>query len=175
MVVKLTNLSKNTEFLSLLKANFMNRTTPIFPHITTFAYTLLFYILQNTISMKRIISTADAPAAIGPYSQAVESNGFLFTSGQIPIDPATGQIVEGDITAQTQQVFKNIRAILQAAGYTMDHILKTTVFLADMNDFAAMNEVYAQQFEGSFPSRSAVAVKTLPMNVLVEIETICAK
>ena len=125
--------------------------------------------------MKKIISTTAAPAAIGPYSQAVENNGFLFTSGQIPIDPATGSIVEGGIKEQTEQVFKNIKALLDEAGYGFDNVLKTTVFLADMNDFAVMNEVYATQFKGTFPARSAVAVKTLPKNVLVEIETICSK
>lgn len=125
--------------------------------------------------MKKIISTTAAPAAIGPYSQAVENNGFLFTSGQIPIDPATGSIVEGGIKEQTEQVFKNIKALLDEAGYGFDNVLKTTVFLADMNDFAVMNDVYATQFKGTFPARSAVAVKTLPKNVLVEIETICSK
>lgn len=125
--------------------------------------------------MKKVISTAAAPAAIGPYSQAVEKNGFLFTSGQIPINPATGGIVDGGIKEQTEQVFKNIKALLDEAGYGFEDVLKTTVFLADMNDFATMNEVYATKFDGAFPARSAVAVKTLPKNVLVEIETICSK
>ncbi len=125
--------------------------------------------------MKKVISTAAAPAAIGPYSQAVEKNGFLFTSGQIPINPVTGGIVDGGIKEQTEQVFKNIKALLDEAGYGFEDVLKTTVFLADMNDFAAMNEVYATKFDGAFPARSAVAVKTLPKNVLVEIETICSK
>lgn len=125
--------------------------------------------------MKKIISTVAAPVAIGPYSQAVEKNGFLFTSGQIPIDPATGSIVDGGIKKQTEQVFKNIKALLDEAGYGFEDVLKTTVFLADMNDFSAMNEVYATKFDGTFPARSAVAVKTLPKNVLVEIETICSK
>ena len=125
--------------------------------------------------MKKVISTAAAPAAIGPYSQAVEKNGFLFTSGQIPINPETGGIVDGGIKEQTEQVFKNIKALLEEAGYGFENVLKTTVFLADMNDFAAMNEVYATKFDGAFPARSAVAVKTLPKNVLVEIETICSK
>ena len=120
--------------------------------------------------MKKVISTAAAPAAIGPYSQAVEKNGFLFTSGQIPINPETGGIVDGGIKEQTEQVFKNIKALLDEAGYGFENVLKTTVFLADMNDFAAMNEVYATKFDGAFPARSAVAVKTLPKNVLVEIE-----
>ncbi len=125
--------------------------------------------------MKKVISTKNAPAAIGPYSQAIESNGFLFVSGQIPVNPATAEIVEGEITEQTTQVFKNIKAILVEAGYTTENVVKTTVFLADMADFAAMNAVYAEQFTGAFPARSAVAVKTLPKNVLVEIETIATK
>ncbi|MGM9804706.1 MAG: RidA family protein [Muribaculaceae bacterium] len=125
--------------------------------------------------MKRVISTPNAPAAIGPYSQAIEVNGILFISGQIPINPATGEIVEGGITEQATQSFKNISAILNEAGYTFDNVVKTTVFLSDMADFAAMNAVYAQHFKGDFPARSAVAVKTLPKNVLVEVETIAAK
>ncbi len=125
--------------------------------------------------MKKVISTKNAPAAIGPYSQAIESNGFLFVSGQIPVNPATAEIVEGEITEQTTQVFKNIKAILAEAGYTTENVVKTTVFLADMADFAAMNAVYAEQLTGAFPARSAVAVKTLPKNVLVEIETIATK
>lgn len=125
--------------------------------------------------MKKVISTTNAPAAIGPYSQAIEVNGMLFISGQIPIDPATGEIVAGGITEQTTQSFKNVKAILTEAGYTFDNVVKTTVFLSDMNDFAAMNAVYAKQFNGDFPTRSAVAVKTLPKNVLVEVETIAAK
>lgn len=125
--------------------------------------------------MKKVISTSNAPAAIGPYSQAIEVNGMLFTSGQIPVVPATGEIVEGDITEQTVQVFKNIKAVLAEAGYGMENVVKTTVFLSDMGDFAAMNAVYAEQFTGAFPARSAVAVKTLPKNVMVEIETVCVK
>ena len=125
--------------------------------------------------MKKVISTSNAPAAIGPYSQAIEVNGMLFTSGQIPVVPATGEIVEGGITEQTVQVFKNIKAVLAEAGYAMENVVKTTVFLSDMGDFAAMNAVYAEQFTGAFPARSAVAVKTLPKNVMVEIETVCVK
>ena len=125
--------------------------------------------------MKKVISTTNAPAAIGPYSQAIEVNGMLFISGQIPIDPATGEIVEGGITEQTTQSFKNIKAILTEAGYTFDNVVKTTVFLSDMANFGAMNEVYAKNFSGDFPARSAVAVKALPKNVLVEVETIAAK
>ena len=122
--------------------------------------------------MKKIIATKNAPAAIGPYSQAVQAGNMLFASGQLGLDPATGQFPEGGVKAQTAQAFKNVNAILTEAGLTMDNVVKTTVFLADMGDFAAMNEVYAAQFEGTFPARSAVAVKTLPKNALVEVEVI---
>ncbi|MDR2121225.1 MAG: RidA family protein [Tannerella sp.] len=122
--------------------------------------------------MKKIISTTQAPAAIGPYSQAVLAGNIFFVSGQLGIDPVTNAFVEGGVQAQTLQAFNNIKAILSEAGYTMRDIVKTTVFLADMADFAAMNEVYAARFDGNFPARSAVAVKTLPKNGLVEIEVI---
>jgi len=122
--------------------------------------------------MKKVIQTHLAPAAIGPYSQAVEKGGILFASGQLGIEPATGTFVEGGVKAQTAQAFNNIRAVLSEAGYTMADIVKTTVYLADMADFAAVNEIYASQFEGTFPARSALAVKTLPKNGLVEIEVI---
>ena len=125
--------------------------------------------------MKKVISTSNAPAAIGPYSQAIQVGNMLFMSGQLGIDPSTGAFAEGGVTEQTIQSFKNMNAILTEAGYTMNDVVKTTVFLADMNDFAAMNTVYASQFEGSFPARSAVAVKTLPKNGLVEIEVIAVK
>ena len=125
--------------------------------------------------MKTIISTDQAPAAIGPYSQAIEFNGMVITSGQIPIIPATGTFPEG-IREQTRQSLTNVKAILAAAGTDMDHVLKTTVFLSDMNNFGAMNEVYATFFtEGSYPSRSAVEVARLPKDALVEIEVIAAK
>ena len=125
--------------------------------------------------MKTVISTSQAPAAIGPYAQAVETNGLVITSGQLPIDPATGAFPEG-IQAQTRQSLTNVKAILTEAGTDMDHVLKTTVFLSDMNNFAAMNEVYAPFFtEGSYPSRSAVEVARLPKDALVEIEVIAAK
>ena len=125
--------------------------------------------------MKTIISTSQAPAAIGPYAQAVENNGLVITSGQLPIDPATGAFPEG-IQAQTRQSLTNVKSILTEAGTDMDHVLKTTVFLSDMNNFAAMNEVYATFFtEGSYPSRSAVEVARLPKDALVEIEVIAAK
>ncbi len=126
--------------------------------------------------MKNVIATAAAPAAIGPYSQAIDCGSFVFTSGQVPFDPATGVLVEGDITVQTHQVFKNIKAVLAAAGLTMDNVVKTTVFLQNMGDFAAMNAVYAEYFtEGQYPARSAVEVAALPKGALVEIETICVK
>ena len=125
---------------------------------------------------KNIIATTNAPAAIGPNSQAIDCGSLLITSGQIPIDPATGNLVEGDITAQTRQSLTNVKAILEAAGLTMDNVAKTTVFLAHMSDFAAMNAVYAEFFtEGNYPARSAVEVGALPKGALVEIETICLK
>ncbi|WP_455250150.1 RidA family protein [Porphyromonas sp.] len=124
--------------------------------------------------MKKIIATDKAPAAIGPYSQAVLLDDTLYASGQLGIDPSTGDFPEG-ITAQTEQSFRNIHAILAEAGMTIDDVVKTTCFLADMGDFAAMNTVYERQFTGSFPARSAVAVKTLPKNGLVEIEIIARK
>lgn len=125
--------------------------------------------------MKKVIQTTQAPAAIGPYSQAIRIDNMLFASGQLGIDPATGNFVEGAVKEQTFQVFKNIRAILEEAQFTMQDIIKTTVFLADMSDFATVNEVYASHFEGDYPARSAVAVKTLPKNGLVEIEVIAYK
>lgn len=125
--------------------------------------------------MKKVISTTNAPAAIGPYSQAVEFDNMLITSGQLGLAPKTGAFVEGGVTEQTEQVFRNLKAILDEAGYTFDHVIKTTCFLADMADFAAMNAVYEKNFSGAFPARSAVAVKTLPKNGLVEIEVIARK
>ena len=121
--------------------------------------------------MKKVISTPKAPAAIGPYSQAIETEGYLFTSGQIPINPATGEITGADIATQAEQVMKNIGEILKAAGASYENVAKTTCFLADMGDFAAFNEVYARYFSGK-PARSCVAVKTLPKNVLCEVEVI---
>ena len=125
---------------------------------------------------KNIIATANAPAAIGPYSQAIDCGSFIVTSGQIPIDPATGNLVEGGITGETRQSLTNVKAVVEAAGLTMDHVAKTTVFLQNMADFAAMNAVYAEFFtEGNYPARSAVEVGALPKGALVEIETICIK
>lgn len=125
--------------------------------------------------MKKVISTKNAPAAIGPYNQAILMDNMLYASGQLGLDPATGDFVAGGVTEQTEQVFKNIRAILDEAGMTMDNIIKTTCFLSDMANFGAMNAVYEKQFTGDFPARSAVAVKTLPKNGLVEIEIIAIK
>lgn len=122
------------------------------------------------------ISTEKAPAAIGPYSQAIDSGmGLVFVSGQLPIDPSTGAFPEGGVKEQTRQSLTNARAILEAAGLELRNVVKTTVFLAHMADFAAMNEVYAQFFEAPFPARSAVAVKTLPKGALVEVECIASK
>ena len=122
--------------------------------------------------MKQVIHTDSAPAAIGPYSQAIQIGDLLFVSGQVPIDPSTGAIVEGDIKSQAQQSLNNLKAILNAAGTNMGAVVKTTVFLADMNDFAAMNEVYAQFFQEPFPTRSAVQAARLPKDAKVEIEAI---
>lgn len=116
-----------------------------------------------------------APKALGPYSQAIIAGGFVFASGQVPIDPATGNFVEGGIKEQTRQSLTNAKHILEEAGTDLQHVVKTTVFLSDMADFAAMNEVYAEFFSQPFPARSAVAVKTLPKNALVEVECIAVK
>lgn len=124
--------------------------------------------------MKKQIATTKAPGAIGPYSQAIDTGTFVYISGQIPVDPATGNIPEG-ITAQTTQSLSNVKAILAEAGLTVDNVVKTTVFLADMNDFAAMNAVYAEVFTAPFPARSAVAVRELPKQVLVEVEVIAVR
>lgn len=125
--------------------------------------------------MKKVISTSKAPAAIGPYSQAIEVNGTLYVSGQIPIDPATGKVVEGGIVEQTQQVLRNIEAILTEAGYTFEHVVKSTCLLSDMANFKAMNEVYAAVYDTNPPARAAFAVKELPLGVLIEIESVAVK
>ena len=122
--------------------------------------------------MKEIISTDKAPAAIGPYSQAVLTGNLLFTSGMIPIDPATGQLVEGGIEVQARQAIGNLAALLEASGTGLDKVVKTVVFIKDMNDFAKVNEVYASFFKESFPARSCVEVARLPKDVLIEIEAI---
>ena len=123
----------------------------------------------------KVLQTEKAPAAIGPYSQAIEVNGFVFASGQIPIDPATGEFVEGGIEEQTRQALTNASQIMAEAGIDLSHVIKTTVYLADMSDFAAMNKVYATFFKPLFPARSAVAVKALPKGALVEVECIAVK
>ena len=120
----------------------------------------------------KVISTKKAPAAIGPYSQAIQVGNLVYTSGQIPIDPAIGTFVEGGIKEQTRQSLTNVKAILEEAGLSMSNVVKTTVFLADMNDFADMNAVYAEFFAEPYPARSAVAVKTLPKGALIEIEVV---
>ena len=125
--------------------------------------------------MKKVIATDKAPAAIGPYSQAIEANNMIFISGQLPVDPATGEFPSGGIKEQTQQSFANIKAILTEAGLTTDNIVKTTVFLSDIAYFGGMNEVYATQFTGTFPARSAFAVKDLPKGAMVEIEVIAIR
>lgn len=124
--------------------------------------------------MKPIVTSA-APAAIGPYSQAIEVNGFVYASGQLPIDPATGAFPEGGVQEQTRQSLLNVKAILEEAGLTLANVVKTTVYLDDMGDFAAMNEIYSQFFSQPFPARSAVAVKALPKGALVEVEVVAAR
>lgn len=123
----------------------------------------------------KTIQTTKAPAAIGPYSQAVEANGFVFASGQLGINPATGEFIEGDVQAQTRQALTNARAIMNEAGLDLNNVIKTTVFLSDMANFAAMNEIYSEFFSEPYPARSAVAVKTLPKNALVEVECIAVR
>jgi 2-iminobutanoate/2-iminopropanoate deaminase len=122
--------------------------------------------------MRQAVSTPSAPAAIGPYSQAIKAGHLLFVSGQVPIDPASGQIVAGDIAQQTRRVFENIGAILSAAGLSFDAVVRTTVYLADMNEFAAMNEVYATYFSAPAPARATVQVSRLPRDARVEIDAI---
>ena len=125
--------------------------------------------------MSRIIHTSKAPAAVGPYSQAVEANGMLFISGQIPLDPKTGKIVEGGIVEQTEQVMQNIKAILVEAGYNFSDVIKSTCLLSSMENFGAMNEIYSKYYSVNPPARAAFAVKELPLSVMVEIETIAVK
>jgi 2-iminobutanoate/2-iminopropanoate deaminase len=122
--------------------------------------------------MKEIINTKESPAAIGPYSQAVKHGNLLITSGQIPLDPVSGEVVDGDITVQTTRVLDNLAAVLKAGGASIDNVIKTTCFLDDMADFAAFNAVYAKYFTGEAPARSCVAVERLPKDVLVEVEAI---
>lgn len=125
-------------------------------------------------TMKNVIATENAPAAIGPYSQAIEVNGMVYTSGVIPVVPATGEIPEGSV-AQAKQAFQNLKNLIEASGTTMDKVVKTTVFIKEMNDFAAINEVYAEFFPAPFPARSCVEVARLPKDVMLEIEAIALK
>lgn len=125
--------------------------------------------------MKQVIDTENAPKAIGPYSQAILSGNTLYISGQVPIDPTTGKLVDGDITTQTEQVMKNIEAILEVAGFGFENVVKSTCLLSDMKNFAAMNEVYGKYYPVNQPARAAFAVKELPLSVLIEIETIAVK
>ena len=122
--------------------------------------------------MRNVISTPDAPKAIGPYSQAIKANGFVFVSGQVAIDPATQQVISGDVAAQTERVLKNLSEILKAAGSGLENVVRSGVFLKSMNDFAAMNEVYGKFFSSNPPARSTVEVSRLPKDVLVEIDVI---
>jgi 2-iminobutanoate/2-iminopropanoate deaminase len=124
--------------------------------------------------MRQAISTRSAPAAIGPYSQAIRAGSLLFVSGQIPIDPASGTLVDGDIAAQTHRVFRNLAAVLEAAGATLDHVVRATVYLADMNDFAAVNEVYGSYFTAPAPARATVQAARLPRDARIEIDVIAS-
>lgn len=125
--------------------------------------------------MKKVIKTDKAPQAIGPYSQAIEVNSMVYTSGVVPIDPATGNVVEGDIKVQATRVFDSMKALLEAAGSSCEDVVKTTVFIKDMNDFAALNEIYANYFTGDYPARSCVEVARLPKDVLIEMEAVALK
>ena len=125
--------------------------------------------------MKTVIASAEAPAAVGPYSQAIATGNLVFCAGQIPLDPSTGNLIEGDVAAQTRRVIANIEAVLTAAGVTLNDVVKTTVFLLDMNDFAAMNAVYAEHFSEPFPARSTIQVARLPKDARVEIEVIASR
>jgi 2-iminobutanoate/2-iminopropanoate deaminase len=127
------------------------------------------------MNMKKVVFTEQAPAALGPYSQAIEKNGQLYVSGQVPINPFTGKVVEGGIKEQTEQVMKNIEAILFKAGYSFADVVKSTCLLSDMGNFAAMNEVYARYYKKNPPARAAFAVNELPLSVMIEIETIAIK
>jgi 2-iminobutanoate/2-iminopropanoate deaminase len=124
---------------------------------------------------KKIVTTSAAPAAVGPYSQATRAGDFVFTAGQIPLDPATGKIVDGDIQAQTRRALQNLQAVLEAAGCTLENVLKTTVFLQNMEDFRAMNDVYATFFATNPPARSAVEVAALPLGAQIEIEAVALR
>jgi 2-iminobutanoate/2-iminopropanoate deaminase len=134
----------------------------------------MLFTLEGVSFMKDVVLTARAPKPIGPYSQAIQSNGLLFVSGQVALDPQSGEFVAADVRQQTERVLENVKAILEAAGAAFQHVVKTTVFLKDMNDFAAMNEVYARYFSAAPPARSTVEVTRLPKDALVEIEVIAS-
>jgi 2-iminobutanoate/2-iminopropanoate deaminase len=141
------------------------------PHVRLNASATRRQKLQEELVIETV-ATDRGPKAIGPYSQAIRANGFVFLSGQIPLDPKTQQVVEGDVAVQTERVLENLKGVVEAAGSSLQHVVKTTVFLADMNDFAAMNEVYARYFVHHPPARSTVEVSRLPKNVRVEIDLI---
>jgi len=151
-----------------------HRATLIFTgYLLEFAFCLSNQIVsRGKLIVKEIISTENAPGAIGPYSQAVKAGNMVFCSGQIPIDPTTGEFVSADVAAQTEQVLQNLNAVLEAAGGNLNNVVKTTVFLADMNDFAAMNEVYARFFSDNKPARATVQAARLPKDARVEIDCI---
>lgn len=140
-----------------------------------FGFLLIAFVIGVNGQTKRAVESPDAPKAIGPYSQAIVVNGFVFAAGQVGTDPKTGTLVEGGIEAQTEQTLKNIEAVLKAAGSSLEDVVKATVFLADMNDFAKMNEIYAKRFAKPFPARSTVQVARLPRDAKIEIEVIAVK
>lgn len=139
---------------------------------TALALVVLAFLSTGVEAQKKVVETADAPKAIGPYSQAIVANGFVFASGQIGSDPKTGTLVEGGIEAQTEQALKNIAVVLKASGSSMENAVKSTVFLADINDFAKMNEIYSKHFKSPFPARSTVQVARLPRDAKIEIEVV---
>ena len=153
---------RKTSIIGLGVAGFAGLVFALFADLNSEAQTL----------RKRVVESAEAPKAIGPYSQAIVANGFVYTAGQVGTDPKTGSLVEGGIVDQTTQALKNIEAVLKAAGSEMDDVVKTTVFLSDINDFAKMNEVYATRFKQPYPARSTVQVARLPRDAKVEIETV---
>ena len=156
-----------------MRRDFAGDSFPNFPFRQYFArIRVLLEILGTQILMKEIVSTTNAPGAIGPYSQAIKAGGMVFCSGQIPIDPATGEFVSDVVSEQTEQVLKNLSEVLKAAGTSLDGVVKTTVFLADMNDFAEMNEVYGRYFSDNKPARATVQAARLPRDAKVEIECI---
>jgi 2-iminobutanoate/2-iminopropanoate deaminase len=150
----------------------MKRLTAKVLNVAGFAGLVLVFSITATAQAKRQVESQDAPKAIGPYSQAIIANGFVYTAGQVGVDPKTSAMVEGGIPEQTEQVLKNLATVLKAAGSSLDDAVKTTVFLADMNDFAKMNEVYARHFKTPFPARSTVQVARLPRDARIEIEVV---